>query len=590
MHEIFHNVLATLYQQKQMGEAFYKDSWLYSGGEEKLYENARIAFDKGLTDVGGAGHLIQFFYMLLVKSMGEAGLIELYRRYRRVSNSESFVAEEHPAMDLLSEAGRVVGNVDFSAAMQYVGASPSQRQVIENSFSSASPVYPLYLLVTESSLKPIQNQLKLRSPLDLVSCKDLRVTGLKSSVLFNFSPEIYRWVIGKCFLIRDGFGAARVVKIDNEMVFVEGLPVGKYALQLPTDKYDNFCPISNYVAVTEKASSFDCLYSRKKASALANQTIFFNGYSGVFCKISVEISEGRLVVDVVGERPHSLFPGVVYAQFVVKNQNGTVVFALEMFGGKTELLSKSIPISAGFSIEVYHLEPAGLKVSNSQQSAVIDNNAKINVLAMTDMGLVNRSLATDAGKNLKLEVEKCAAAFDESPHLALHDEYPIKQDLRMAINMFSLAVRGELFERYRTIEFTRPPESGVLSGRALVWFLYGHSDREVGRITMNSINRSVTFEVHDGKPHDYFLSVFLSVVLRSAEGDVIYCRELCGNTLAVASKIDLSFELGCTLSVMHREPVRNHILDSITGQKTLVGRVQHVTQRSLGRLSLSSYG
>ncbi|WP_408597851.1 putative mucin/carbohydrate-binding domain-containing protein [Pseudomonas sp. PLMAX] len=586
MHEIFHNVLATLYQQKYMGEEFYTKGWLYENGEEKLYENARIAFNKGLNDVAGAGHLIQFFYMLLVKSMGESGVIEFYRRYRQISNSDNFVASDHPTMDLLSKVGIDIGNVDFSPAMQYVKALPLQRQVIENSYSNAFPVLSLYLLVKESSLKSVQTQLKLRSPLDLVSSKDLSVTGLRSSVSFTFTPDIYSKVLGKCILIRDVVGGARIVKVNHSTVLVDDIPVGVHAVQLPPAGDD--WPKNNYVVVTEVASNFDCSYARRSASILADQTIVFNGFYGIFCRLTVQVSAGRLLVDVVGNEPHNLFPGKVYAQFVVKDSGGGVVFSLEMFGDKTELLSKSIPIAPGFSIEVYHREAVGLSVSNSKPSAVIDTDAEINFLVVTEQGLVNSKLATEAWKNLKQAVERCAATFEASPHLALHDDYPIKQDLQRAINTFDQPLRGELLRKYRTIGFTRPPITRYANGLEFRWTFKGNADRVVGYINVNRVSRKIDLVFYAVVPHESFSSVYLAVVVKSKEGELLYQRELRGDVVGQVSQVQLPFPPGSVVSVMHREPTRSPIINN--GQFTFpVGCVQHATNTEVVGLGLASY-
>jgi hypothetical protein len=591
MSEIWHNILATRYQHQKMGEVFYQKSWLYEGGEERLYESARAAFDKGLTDVGPAGHLILFFYLLLVKSMGDSGLIEFYRRYRQISNAESFSVEEHPAMDLLSKVGIDVGNVDFSPAMLYVKVTLSLHQVMENSFSNASAVYPLYLLVEERSLKQVQAQLGLRSPLDLVSCKQLGVTGLKSSVSFDFDPEIYSQYIGKHFLIRDGVGATRIVKINNSKVEVNNLPIGLHALQLPSLADGEYQSVSYYVAVTEAPSSFNCHYIRKSGSRLADQTVCLGGLYGVFCRVTVEVSLGRLLVDVVSQSPHSYFPGQVYAEVVVRNAQGSIVFRREMMGDKTELFSGTVLISKEFTIEIMHKESSRIEVSNATVSAVIDSNAQVNRLKVTERGLVNLSLGTLVGLNLMAEIDRCAKEFEKNPNLRLNDDFPLKLDIRRAIDTFEGAIRSFLFEKHRTLEFFRPKIDVVVSGLDFTWFLRGNGDLDIGRIRINLYARlvEITFFANPAA-HEYFPSVYLSVVLTSATGELVYVRELRGNAPVTAESVHFPLFSNMVVSVMHREPTRCRIKDNYSQAETPVGHVQHAQiMFSPDSLNLASY-
>lgn len=97
-----------------------------------------------------------------------------------------------------------------------------------------------------------------------------------------FEPDVYNELNGKSFLLSDGRGAARVVKIENATIFVEKLPLGLYVVELPSAEEGEYQPVSCYVAVTQAGGVFNCVYRKSYASGLADQTIFLGGLAGIF--------------------------------------------------------------------------------------------------------------------------------------------------------------------------------------------------------------------------------------------------------------------------------------------------------------------
>lgn len=585
--EVWNNLLASNYQKKVLGEDYYKVGWLYAGGEENLYAYAREHFDSGL--VGGSLGLILFFLLLVFGCSGEQGIIEFFQRYRRLSNTAGFKAENYPAMDLLSTVAIDVANADVSSFMSFAKISLTPRQLVENAYKNAQLFYPLYLLIPESDLNQVQTLLGLRGPLDLVSCTQLAVTGLKRSKSFGFDSYMYPEIAGKSFMLRDGKGPARIVKITKMLMTVHDLPVGNYALQLPSPDDGSYQPVSHYVAVKDDYPNFSCVYEKKIASDLADQVVFLGGLYGVFCKLGVKISCGQLFVDILRESPHSGFSGQVYAEVTIKDVQGSVVYSRSMQGDKTELASSQISIADNFVIEIMHMEPSRMAASNSSASPVIDGIEKINRLKVTAQGLINIGLGTDAGENLKAEIEKCAATFESLPHLALYDDYPVKHSLRWAINTFADPVRSQLFERYRTVEFAPPMNDRVAVGGRFTWHLQGNGGRAVGYIIIDLWARKVDIEFYAVNPHEYFSSIYVSVVMKSALGEVLYLYDLRGDVLAEATHVQLPLVLGSAVSVMHREPGRCWIVNEDFQKVLPVGRVQHVSYNALAGLNFASY-
>lgn len=586
LNEVWNNVFAAHYQKKVMGEEFYSKGWLYSGGEERIHTltmnalaNGTVGHDLGLT--------LYFFLLIFFGAASERSFIEFHKRYRRISNAPGFRVENYPAMDFLSRITIDVANVDVSEFMSLAKASLTPRQLIENVYSNSVPFYPLYLLVDPSTLKPVQTQLGLRSPVDLVSCKQLSVTGLTANVSLVFEPDVYSEVSGMSFLLRDGRGAARVVQIKSPTVLVRNLPLGLYVLQLPSVDGGKYQAVSSYVVVKQSGGSFNCVYEKMRASSLANQVIYLGGLQGVFCRLAINVSAGCFSIDVVYQSPHVYFKDV-YARVIVKDEKGNIVFSREMLGIHTDLFSEKVPIAVGFFVELFHKEYVRVSVSNSSASGLIDSE-EINIFEVTEQGLVNIDLGTEAGENLKLEIDKSAATFESSPHLVIHDGCSVKHDLRRAINTFAEPVRSQLLERYRTVGFTRPPNNRALLGVNFTWHLQGNSGRDVGYIRMNLAMRSIDLVFYAVKPHEYFASTYLSVMLKSKEGEIIYFQEFRGDERVQESHVRLLFAFESELIVMHRESTRCRIVNNTDQKVTSVAKIQHATFSSLLGISLASY-
>jgi hypothetical protein len=587
--EVWNNLFSTSYQSKVLGDEVFLKGWLYSGGEEQLYTRAMAAFDSGT--VGQNLQFTLFFLVLIFQRTGDQSIVEFHQRYRRISNESGFHAGNYPAMDFLSNVTIDVANIDVSAFMSFAGASLTSMQTMKNAFSNAIPVYPLFPLVKQSSLKQIQSQLGLRSPLALVSSAELKITGLTSSVTIKFDEALLAGLRGRFLLLRDGVGAARVIEIQSAVIEIDELPIGVYALQMPSVGDGEYQNLSCYVVVKDGVNEVDCLYVKKHASSLVDQTISLGGLKDIFCKLAVEVSMGRLLVDVLNQSPHSYFPGQVYGEVVVRNAQGDMVFSRKMLGDKTDLFSGVVLVEAGFTIEIVHKEPSRIEMFNAVVSAVIDSNAQVNRLEVTEQGLVNVSISTDAGANLQVEIDKCAREFEKNPHFVLSDGFSLRQDMRRAINIFEEPVRSLLFEKYRTVEFVRPEFDVAIFGMEFVWFLRGNGDRDIGWIRIHLPSRMVeiTF-LANSAAHEYFSSVYLSIVLTSATGGLVYVRDLRGNAPVAASSVQFPLFSDLVVSVMHREPTRCRIKNNTDGAEIPVGHVQHAqVSLPLFSLKLASY-
>jgi hypothetical protein len=372
-------------------------------------------------------------------------------------------------------------------------------------------------------------------------------------------------------------------------VVVSDLPVGVYALQLPYMPNEELQPAIHYVVVKEGSSDFDCIYVKSNVSFYADQRILLGGLSGDFCVVSVDVSRKKLIVNVVDESPHVYFKDQLYCRVTVRNPSGVEVFDREIIGDKTELFSQELPIELGFIVEIFHEEPSRIRHTGSAVSAIFDGHNKVNQLAVTDQGVVNIELGTNAGANLQEELAKASLVFDRLPHLILRDDFPLKKNFELAINSFSEPVRGQLLERYKKLEFIRPPNDMMACGDKFSWVLRGNGNRLIGCIEFGLMGDSVDIVFYGGQPpHECFSSVYVSIVVTSSTGEVLYVHELRGDIPAEASNTRVMLSAGTTVSVMHREPSRNVFEDAFQ-QRYEMGLVQHAQKIPLLGLSLSSY-
>lgn len=106
---------------------------------------------------------------------------------------------------------------------------------------------------------------------------------------------------------------------------------------------------------------------------------------------------------------------------------------------------------------------------------------------------------------------------------------------------------------------------------------------------MQLLARTIDLVFYAGRPHSYFASTYLSVMVKSEKGEIIYLQEFRGDVWAQASHVQLPLVPGSEVSVMHREATRSWIVNNSSGSIISVGHVQHVQIGGPQRLNLSSY-
>lgn len=133
-----------------------------------------------------------------------------------------------------------------------------------------------------------------------------------------------------------------------------------------------------YLRVKETTNDCTIKYTPKTVGPIADQKIRFLGLSdGEFASATVNLEQGKLVVNTSFATPHDYFADVVYAKLEVLDTNDTVVYTKSMTGKNTVVDKAEINIKAGYKLRIYHAEPGRLKVGGANIVDVSQKNKYI---------------------------------------------------------------------------------------------------------------------------------------------------------------------------------------------------------------------
>jgi hypothetical protein len=349
---------------------------------------------------------------------------------------------------MLSESFASVGRqVDVTPFVQLAGGyiTPAQRD--RNLFSHAKAVYPLNQLVQGENLKTLQQQLKLQSAISLVDVQQLQASGLKGDVTLQLQIDDFAQIYGETITLLVGAVYARQLPINSQTLVLPELPIGAYTLRLPIGRNYKYQPQLGYLVVKPGQNRQQVDFVRKTTSTLASQEIVLLGLgNGVFCIVLVDQVKRVVKVDVTETTPHSYFPGVTYAEVVIKNKGGAEQFRKTIPGTNATISHDEVPFEVGYKLQIYHIEPSRVKLSPAFDG-VIDDKTETSVFEITASGLKNEALQNDPQKALLAQIERAAIAL-RSNYTMLHAECVTKVDIFLAINLFSSPQRESLLEQY----------------------------------------------------------------------------------------------------------------------------------------------
>lgn len=237
----------------------------------------------------------------------------------------------------------------------------------------------------------------------------------------------------------------------NSLTFSQ-IPVGAYKLQTPTGKSVKYFQDNHYAIVKNSANTQVINFVAKAGAVLASQSFSFLGLGSVpFCSLKVDQVKQTVVIDVTSTSPHSYFSGEAYAKVEIYDLSGNIVFTRTMNGDKTTLSHDEVPFSANYRIDIFHAEtPSRLKLSPSF-AGVINTKSNNNSFTVTPAGLINVSLQNDPFAPLAVSIAKQAEVVRANPAMLAAEYASSKDDIFMAISLFSSPQKEQLLEDYHDV-------------------------------------------------------------------------------------------------------------------------------------------
>lgn len=429
-HEIGHGFQNNLMRQMGMGEvsnnilgAYYdyhvkfnreadKKSWLFNYDKQiSLDKELSSQLSKGghFSDLDLRKRLILIY--TIFDRIGIEGISDINKAARVPQLGTLFTANSENLYNYLSKIGQKHG-LDLNKIMLDYGFSTNTETYFYQNelFSNTSVLDSVNNLVTENDLETVVNQLwqnngekTTRTRFNLVTPKELSVTGLKSNVIINIINQLPDSLIGTEASLYDGENKIASTRLDNtSSITFKDVPLGAYRIKFSSSNERVF--VNNpYVISSQKGTVSNIKVEKYKNSTLLNYNTFeFKGlgnYEFMSIETTPSNSNSNVMIDInfFSKNPHSYFSNKKYAGVTI-DSSGQTLFNKEILGNSTDLFRKLIdlPISskANSSISIYHEEPSRLMVKNIIGD-IISERSKTNKFTFTNFGLVNTNSKID---------------------------------------------------------------------------------------------------------------------------------------------------------------------------------------------------
>ncbi|KAE8356203.1 peptidase M60, viral enhancin protein [Aspergillus coremiiformis] len=554
--EVSNNVYAAFYQSAYLGGRKYQEGWLYNYGKQAEVEQGimnDITSHKYLNDWDLRAKL--YFLVCMLEKAGVEAFADFNQQYRLLGNQANFDPADHLFLDMLSQSCASVRHVDVAPFVELCSGfmSPAQREL--NQFSQSRAVYPLNQLVEGDTLKQLQEQLKLPSPLTLVDVLQLLASGIQGTVNLELKIDDFIQVYGKTLTVLDGSRIMRQVLIQTQEVALEDLPIGVYALRLPLGRNKKYQVDQRYLVVKPGSTPVQMKFVPQTGSQVTNQEIRLLGLGdGLFGTILVDQANHVLQVVVTDKDPHSYFGSETYAEVAIKDTAGKELFRATMPGVGATLRDDKVSFQPGYTLEVYHAEPRNRIQLRPNFDGVIDHAQKTNTFEITASGLKNKSLGNDPLAALLERIEAAATALRSHPTL-LNAECPRKVDIWLAFDQFTGAQREELLKQYADCipaDHDAPTEG---LGNSFTAAFKGIGDWQFLTLDVDLVGRKMTVSLRDGIAHHYFSDTYAALQVVDADGNELLNLDVKGSATQKAQQwtLPISGHGGEVLHIRHEE-------------------------------------
>lgn len=483
-HEIGHGFQNNLMKQMGMGEvsnniygAYYdyhvkfnreadKKSWLFN------YNN-QVKIDKELSNQLNQGSLFSdldlrkklILIYTLFDRFGLEGISDVNKAARNPQLGQLFITNSENIYNYLNKIGQQHG-LDFNKVMLDYGFTTNKEAYFYQNemFSNTSVLDSVANLVDENNIETVIDQLwandgdrTTRTRFNLVTPKDLSITGLKSNVIVNFTNQLPENLVGTEAALYDGESKVASIKLDNtSSIIFKDIPLGAYRIKFASNNERMF--VNNpYVISSQKGTVSQIKIEKYKKPTLLNYNTFeFKGLGNDdFMSINTAPNKNNndIMIDVnfFSKNPHSYFSNEKYSGLAIESGNQTL-FSKEILGNSTDLFRKDIEISsssdANTSISTYHAEPNRLTVKNIIGEN-ISEKAETNKFIFSNSCLVNINSSESSDATIEKIVMKLGDSYLENKKYLISNK--LTDDLYWLIKLLPEEKQTIYMEKYKEV-------------------------------------------------------------------------------------------------------------------------------------------
>ncbi|EJJ3932095.1 hypothetical protein NI487_004153 [Salmonella enterica] len=346
---------------------------------------------------------------------------------------------------------------------------------------------------------------------------------------------------------------------------IKGLPVGAYTLRVPTGRNKKYTTTNHYIIVREGISQTEIVLTQKQHSSVTSQLITFYGLNeSKVATVDINQDGNILIVDVINKKPHYMIP-VKYAQIIISDRNGNELLNKIITGVDTPLSHDELDLSLCHTIELYHKEPGRLKVTPASET-LLDKKSKTNILEVTQYGLKNEVYGHDPQAWLRSHIDVVANTLRKNP-VVINAEYSeLKDDIYMAIDMYSSPEREELLLKYNDYLSKNNSAPGELLGSFFEISMKGINDRTFLSIDLDLNNKNIVVNLSSGTAHSGFNRTYASLKYINEYGDEVLNLDIIGSVRQTAQKWEfpISGYGKERIYLQHEEPKNRLVINNET--------------------------
>ncbi|EBG3215774.1 enhancing factor [Salmonella enterica subsp. enterica] len=528
--EVWNNIYGATYQDLMLGDDKFKEGWLYNYGKQKEVESKIAEYlSTGTKVTSWENRQKLYFFMLMIEKSGSEGFTFYNRWYRQLKNSTDAYYKMPYMLDMLSESFAVTGNkTDMTLFINLCGGPLSREQALKNAFKHARVVYPLNQFLQGEALSLLREKLCLNSEFSLVDTTQLKKSGLNGDVVIHLHIDDFSQIYGENIIVLDGSRYVLTQPVTDSIIHLKELPVGVYTLRIPTGRDKKYSTVTQYLIVREGVSELNVLLTHKLKSSIVSQLFTFYGLGDKeVATVNVDQERNTLIVDVFNEKPQYLIPDK-YAQIIVSDKDGNELLNKLITGVDTPLSHDEIDLELCHTIELYHKEPGRLRVKPIAES-LLDKKSKTNILEFTPYGLKNEVLGHDPQLWLVSHIDSVANELRNNP-VVINSEYSeIKDDIYLAIDLYSSPTRDELLLNYKDCLSLNNDKPDEYLGNRFEISMAGINDRKFLSVDLDLNSKKMTISLASGTAHSGFNRTYASFRYINEYGDEILNLDIIGS-------------------------------------------------------------